>query len=183
MAENTRDLSGYSPRGPKALLSLFVLSGLISIGLVWIRGNYSVGSVAVVGMPFPEVAFETLDGEAVEFRRYGNRPFVAVFFDYQCGLCDDQLSVLTEVWEGHKSEVTLAGIFAKGSLPEKLKSRLLTYPFEILVVSKNQVRKKLGYFPVPGSFLVNSKGILVHKHSGLLMAGKLDWLISRFFLH
>ena len=124
-----------------------MLSGLISIGLVWIRANYSVGSLAVVGMPFPEMAFETLEGEAVEFHHYGNRPFVAVFFDFQCGLCDDQLSVLTEVWEGHNSEVTLAGIFARGSFPEKLRYRLLTYPFEIVVVSESQVRKKLGYFP------------------------------------
>ena len=128
------------------------------------------------GRPFPELPFETLEGKVATFNAHENKSVLAVFLDFKCGFCDEQLVALEELFEKPDTGVVVVPIFEKGHLTNDDKYKLSGYPFPVLVTPGGQIRKKLGNFPVPAFFFVNRKGILAQKYIGSLTTEELDSL-------
>ena len=169
-----RSLIHMKSRG--SVLILFILTGLGTVGLVWVHANYSVTNGVEEGRPFPELPLETLEGKVAAFDIHENKPVLAVFLDFKCGFCDEQLIALEKLFENLETEVVVVPIFEKGYLTNDDKSKLSSYPFPVLVTPGKQIRKRLGNFPVPAFFFVNRKGILTQKYIGSLTSEELDSL-------
>ena len=165
-------------RSRKSCLLLLTLTGFFSGGLVWIHDSHSVTSRAVEGCILPEVRFKTLEGKAAGFKDYRNTPFLAVFVDLRCGSCEHQLVALAELSDRRGGGLPILVIVEESPSLRKESDKFPGYPFRVLLASKMEVRRKLGYFGIPCFFLVDRNGILVHKKNGILTADQLDQMIS-----
>ena len=97
MAHRKRGKNGVPEGQAKSHLAGLILLMLIiggGIGFPWVHGKFSLSGAASVGLPLPDVYFETLTGNRVHFGRFQGNSLLVVFLDLECGFCLNQLNEL-----------------------------------------------------------------------------------------
>ena len=164
------------PRSGVAGFILFVLLIGVAATLIVIRSNFPISSTASIGLPLPNVEFETLSGKTADLGCFEGSPLLVVFLDLECGFCLEQFNVLSEICRRNRWGLTTIVIVRDNPGISAAGNSLSSYPFEIWVDPHHNTRKKFGNIRAPSFFYIDRYGILRYKLDGVVTADLLDSL-------
>lgn len=133
----------------------------------------------------PAIEVYTLDGEAVDIRKYAEngKPTILSFWATWCAPCKKELDAITAVYDRWQAayEVELLAISIDDRRALVNVARLTEarkWPFTILTDSDQRLRAALNFQAIPHTFLLDRKGNIVYDHTGY-EAGDEQYLAER----
>jgi thiol-disulfide isomerase/thioredoxin len=156
-------------RGGKIIVS-------VSPASVGAASNVSTGGsnlpvVRFVKNPEPAPALQALDllGQPVTKENWGGKVVLVNFWATWCPPCREEIPELLELEKEYKGQLQIVGISEDDDPPEKVmkfaQKQGMTYP--IVIATQAMIDAYGGVPALPTSFLIDTQGRVVQKHSGL----------------
>ncbi|MDR3630125.1 MAG: TlpA disulfide reductase family protein [Desulfocapsaceae bacterium] len=144
-------------------LTVIVLAAVL---LSWSAG-VSLASTDMPAFSLPDVAGD----KAVDSREYSGKVLLVVFFATWCPPCMEEVPSLINLQkEFVRDGFTVIGLSVDEEGPQVVKNLIkqqgINYP--VAMADSRTIRGFGGVYGIPMSFLVNQKGVIVKKYSGLV---------------
>jgi thiol-disulfide isomerase/thioredoxin len=119
--------------------------------------------------PMPPFLVNDLDGEVISTASWHGKVVLLNFWATWCPPCRDEIPELIELSNRYKDRLQIIGVSMDDAPPEEVrefaKHEGITYP---IVMGSRAISAEYGGVPaLPTSFVVNTDGRIVQKHTGL----------------
>lgn len=164
-------------RGLMAALFAVPLIALLAFGFG--HDPHAVPSV-LQGRTAPDFVLQDLQGASVSLQQFKGQPVVINFWSTWCVPCQTEHPLLREAAKHYAGKVSFLGIIYQDDperVRQKLQTQALGYPQ--LLDPGSQTAIDYGVAGVPESFIVDAKGQIVHKQSGIFTATELAQRLDR----
>lgn len=155
-------------RIPLALAALF---------LVTLPGaSYGVGS-SLTGKPAPNFKAATVDGEVFTLSSYKGKGVIINFWATWCGPCKAEMPDLNRMTAAHPNLAVLGVNYQQPHQAIARFAKRTEVSFPLLVDEEGLISTRYGVMGLPTSFFVDTQGIVVGVHVGVLNEARLaPWL-------
>lgn len=153
------------------LLAATVLVILISLlGLFTYRFFVDASPPLVEGQPAPEFQLETFEGSRLSLSDLKGRGVVLNFWASWCGPCRQEAELLETAWQREQDlGITFLGVAHLDQLPA---AKRFLEEFNITYLNGrdkgNSISRQYDLLGVPETYFIDSEGILVYQHKGVL---------------
>jgi thiol-disulfide isomerase/thioredoxin len=132
-------------------------------------GDDTVIEFASNPAPMPPFLVNDLDGEVISTASWHGKVVLLNFWATWCPPCRDEIPELIELSNRYKDRLQIIGVSMDDAPPEEVrefaKHEGITYP---IVMGSRAISAEYGGVPaLPTSFVVNTDGRIVQKHTGL----------------
>ncbi len=118
---------------------------------------------------FQNLRLETLDGKSVDLSVYKGKKIFLNFWATWCGPCRAELPSMAQAQQALGDEYVF--LLVSDEAPETLKKFKAQTQMPFVFLHKPTSIKMLGIFSIPQTYLINSKGKVVHD-----LSGAHDWM-------
>lgn len=150
-----------------------VLGAILFVSLAWGLQHAALTNPPVLGKAAPKLAIRTAAGDEVRVWELQGRPVVLNFWASWCGSCVAEGGVLAGAARAHP-EVAFVGVDNQDTMPgfNAFEQRHPhPYPSGPIVSGSYQA---FGVAPLPATFFIDSRGVVVASFTGALDAQTLD---------
>lgn len=152
-------------------LGFCLLFALLGFGIWYIRDN-DINEVPspLIGKPAPDYVLPTLYDplQVVDSRTLRGKPYLLHVFASWCYVCREENPVLMA--EGKRLGIKMVGFNYKDE-PSDARQWLQQFgdPYDVIIADlPGKVAIDFGVYGAPEAFLIDGKGMIVHKHVGAL---------------
>jgi cytochrome c biogenesis protein CcmG, thiol:disulfide interchange protein DsbE len=150
------------------LVAFVVLAGVLYIAVVRAPDKHFLASV-LIGKPMPEFTLPSLtESGNVTSRELQGKPYMLNVWGTWCGSCRIEHPALLEIQQ--LGQVPIVGLNWRDDdeLAREWLAQLGNPYSHIAVDKQGRLAIDLGVYGAPETFLIDAKGIIVHKHVGPL---------------
>jgi cytochrome c biogenesis protein CcmG/thiol:disulfide interchange protein DsbE len=151
------------------LLAFVLLAGVLAYGVKRSPEKHFIASV-MVGKPVPEFTLPSLTDPAktVTSKSLHGKPYIINVWGTWCPACRDEHQSLLEIQQ--LGQVPLIGVDWRDTDEDALNylARLGNPYTHVAVDKQGRLAIDLGVYGAPETFLIDAKGIIIHKHIGPL---------------
>ena len=134
--------------------------------------------------PAPDFQAHDLAGNVVSKATWNNKVVIVTFWASWCGPCRQEIPVLIALQARYKDRLQVIGVSVDDDPPEKIlqfaKRSGITYPVVMLTPALNKAYG--GVVALPTSFVIDTQGRVVQRHTGAYPYGTFDreiqWLLG-----
>jgi peroxiredoxin len=118
-----------------------------------------------------DFALKDLDGKEVRLSEFLGKPIIVVFWATFCPTCKEEIPYLIQFYEKHKSgDLVFLSLAMDKKSPERIKEFTdrngIHYP---VLSADSKTARRWGVRAIPAAFMIDRKGEVVHRLSGLNM--------------
>ncbi len=180
--EETADSERARRRAIFGLVGAFLVVLLGIVAIQWVTDN-DTDSEAVDGVPLPEFALTTLDGEAFPLTSIIGQPTVLNFFASWCAPCRAELPEFQAESLLAAGKVNFLGINTRetdiAAAKKLLEETGVTYP--VALGDTGELFQEIGGLGMPTTVFVSAEGFILEVHSGILRGEDLRSKIAENF--
>ena len=118
-----------------------------------------------------DFTLKDLDSKEVQLSSYLGKPIILVFWATFCPTCKEEIPYLVQFYEENKkSDLVFLSLAMDKKAPEKIKEFTerngIHYP---VLTADSKIARKWGVRAIPAAFMIDRRGEITHRLSGLNM--------------
>lgn len=124
-------------------------------------------------------SMKTFDGRDVSLQELKGKPVVVNFFASWCGPCQLEAPALRNAWKEYGDRVEFVAVAIDDS-EEGARGFLKEFKIEFAagLDSTGDIMKAYNIYGIPKTYMIDSTGLVVYEHSGVIMKEDLDKAIK-----
>ena len=148
--------------------------------MAWRASHHAAAPAADAGGTMPDFRLPTADGRDLAAKDFHGRVVLYEFWATWCTPCHVQVEILKELYPGAKAKGTEFVGVATGEPADIVREHLLKHasPYPVVIDTDEVVGTKLEVLGLPTLVVVDGKGRIVWRNTGLTDAGTLERVLA-----